>query len=115
MKPSTSRTATGSFMPDSPSSVRASLRSSVELRSRPKIAAPSVAETIEPSSSPSSMVRSKSHAAANPVTTAVARVPATASPIEGRSTGRISRKPAVSPPSNRISDRAMTPIPRASS
>ena len=42
MNPSTSRTATGSLRPDSPSSVRASRRRSVEPRSSAKIAAPSV-------------------------------------------------------------------------
>ena len=42
MKPSTSRTATGSLRPASPSSVRASRRRSVEPRSSAKIAAPSV-------------------------------------------------------------------------
>ena len=58
MKPMTSSTATGSFMPASPSSVRARRRLSVDPRSSAKIAAPSVADTIEPTSSPSSSVRS---------------------------------------------------------
>ena len=48
---------------------------SVEPRSSAKIAAPSVAARIEPSSIPSSVERSKSHAAARPVTTAVMIVP----------------------------------------
>ena len=67
MKPITSSTATGSLKPDSPSSVRASRRRSVEPRSSAKIAAPSVEATIAPSSSPSSVERSNSHAAASPV------------------------------------------------
>ena len=48
MKPITSSTATGSLRPDSPSSVRASRRRSVELRSSAKIAAPSVEARIAP-------------------------------------------------------------------
>ena len=75
MNPSTSSTATGSLKPDSPSSVRASLRRSVEPRSSAKIAAPSVAATIEPSSSPSSVEKSNSQAAARPVITAVSERP----------------------------------------
>jgi hypothetical protein len=45
----------------------------------------------------------------------VPSVPSTASESEGLSTGRISSKPAVRPPSNRISASATTPIVRASS
>jgi hypothetical protein len=47
LKPMTSRTATGSLRPASPSSVRATRRRSVEPRSTAKIAAPSVAATVE--------------------------------------------------------------------
>ena len=54
MQPSTSTTAIGSLMPDSPSSVRASRRRSVEPRSTANTAAASVAATVEPSSSASS-------------------------------------------------------------
>ena len=115
MKPSTSRIATGSLRPASPSSVRASLRFSVEPRSRAKIAAPSVVAMIEPSSIPSSVPRSRIHAAANPVTTAVAIVPIRERLIAEPSTGRISIRPEVRPPSNRIRARAMIPIVRASS
>ena len=115
MKPITSRTATGSLNPASPSSVRASLRRSVDSRSRAKIAAPSVDEMIAPSSMPSSVLRSNSHDAAKPQITAVPSVPTTASSSDGRSTGRISSKPADSPPSKRISASATTPIVRASS
>ena len=115
MKPSTSRTATGSLNPDSPSRVVARRRLSVEPRSSAKIAAPSVAARIEPSSIPLSVERSKSHAAARPVTTAVMIVPTMASDSAGASTGRISSRPGVSPPSKRIRASAMIPIRRASS
>ena len=115
MNPITSSTATGSLKPASPSSVRATLRRSVDPRSSAKIAAPSVEATIEPSSSPSSVPRSNSQTAAMPVIAAVAKVPTTARLIAGRSTGRISSKPAISPPSNRISASATIPIVRASS
>ena len=113
MKPSTSSTATGSLKPASPSSVRASLRRSVEPRSTAKIAALSVDARIAPSSSPSSVEKSNSQAAASPVITAVISVPTIARATAGRSTGRISAKPALSPPSNRISARAITPMRRA--
>ncbi len=115
MKPRTSSTATGSFMPASPSSVRASRRLSVEPRSSAKIAAPSVADTMEPTSRPCSSVKSSSHAAARPVTIAVISVPSTARLSADPSTGRISPKPAARPPSNRISASAMMPIVCASS
>ena len=65
MNPSTSRIATGSLKPASASSVRASRRRRVEVRSSEKMAAPSVAARIDPSSSPSSVDRSKSQIAAN--------------------------------------------------
>ena len=113
MKPITSSTATGSLNPASPSSVRASRRRSVEPRSSANIAAPSVDAMIEPSSSPSSVSRSNSQTAAMPVIAAVARVPTRASEMAGLSTGRISSKPAISPPSNRISASATMPIVRA--
>ncbi len=115
MNPRTSRTAIGSLRPDSASSVLASLRSSVEERSSAKIAAPSVDASTAPSSRPSSVVRSNSQEAASPVTTAVATVPMTASEIAVGSTGRISNRPDVRPPSNRISASATIPIVRASS
>ena len=115
MKPITSSTATGSFKPASPSSVRASLRFSVEPRSTEKTAAPSVAARIEPSSRPSSAEKSNSQEAVSPAITAVASVPRKARLSEGRSTGRISPQPDPRPPSNRISARAMTPTVRASS
>ena len=115
MKPTTSSTATGSFIPASPSSVRASLRRSVDPRNRAKMAAPSVADTIEPTSSPSSVVRSNNHAATRPAITAVTSVPTSARPIASLRTGRISRNPAVRPPSNRISASATTPMVRARS
>ena len=50
-----------------------------------------------------------------PVTTAVATVPSTASEIAVGSTGRISNRPDVRPPSNRIRASATIPIVRASS
>ena len=114
MKPTTSSTATGSFMPASPSSMRASRRLSEEPRSIAKIAAPSVEETIAPSSSPSSSVKSNSHVAARPQIAAVISVPRKARLRTGLSTGRSSSKPALSPPSNRISASATIPISRAS-
>src|SRR5215217_2938001 len=64
MNPSTSRTAIGSLKPASPSRVRSSRRRSPEPRSREKTAAPSVEATIEPSSNPSTSVKSNSHQAA---------------------------------------------------
>ncbi len=91
MNPSTSRMATGSLNPASPSSVRASLRLRVEPRSSANTAAPSVAARIEPSSSPSSNEKPSSQLAASPVRTAVTIVPSPASDSAGRSTGRISR------------------------
>ena len=114
MKPSTSRIATGSLKPDSPSSVVARRRLSVDPRSSAKIAAPSVAASTDPSSSPSSVERSKSHTAAKPVTAAVTIVPTMARLSAGVSTGRISSSPEVSPPSKRIRASAMIPIRRAS-
>jgi hypothetical protein len=114
MKPSTSSTAIGSLKPDSPSSVVARRRLSVEVRRSAKIAAPSVAARTEPSSRPSRVERSKSQTAANPVTAAVTIVPTIARLIAGASTGRISSSPEVSPPSKRISASAMIPMRRAS-
>ena len=61
------------------------------------MAAPSVEEMIAPISIPSSVLRSNSQAAAKPQMTAVPSVPKIASDSEGRSTGRISSKPAVQP------------------
>ena len=90
MKPSTSSTATGSFMPASPSSVRARRRLSVDPRSSAKIAAPSVADTIAPMSRPCSSVTSSSQCATIPVTIAVMSVPSVASATAEPSTGRIS-------------------------
>ena len=114
MKPSTSRTATGSLKPDSPSSVVARRRLSVDPRSSAKIAAPSVAASTDPSSRPLRVERSKSNTAAKPVTTAVTIVPTTARLSAGVSTGRISSSPEVRPPSKRIRASAMIPIRRAS-
>jgi hypothetical protein len=87
----------------------------VEPRSSEKIAAPSVEATIDPSRRPSSVLRSKSQIAAMPVRPAVTNVPTRARLMAGRSTGRISSNPAVSPPSNRITASATMPIERASS
>ena len=115
MKPSTRTMATGSFMPDSPSRIRARRFFSDDPRSTEKMAALSVAETIEPSSSPSSVVRSSSHAAARPTITACATVAKMASITLVRSTGRISPQPEARPPSNRMNTSAITPIVRASS
>ena len=115
MNPITSSTATGSLKPASPSSVRARRRRSLDSRSSAKIAAPSVEEMIAPSSMPWSVERSNSHAAAKPQITAVPIVPRIASESDPRRTGRISSKPAVRPPSNRINASATTPIVRASS
>ena len=61
------------------------------------------------------MEKSNSHAATSPVSTAVPIVPMKASRTAGRSTGPISAHPDASPPSNRISASAITPIVRASS
>ena len=70
---------------------------------------------MEPSSRPSSVVRSNSQLAARPQIIAVPIVPTTASEIAVGSTGRTSSRPEVRPPSKRISARAMTPTVRASS
>ena len=67
MQPITSRIAIGSLRPDSPSSVRASRRRSVEPRSTANTAAASVAATVEPSSSAGSGSRSRISAAATAV------------------------------------------------
>ena len=115
MNPITSRIATGSLKPASASSVRARRRRSVDPRSSAKMAAPSVTERIAPRSSPSSVERSKSQTPAAPMIAAVTMVPTRASDSPGRSTGRISEKPATSPPSKRIAARAMMPMRRASS
>jgi hypothetical protein len=87
----------------------------VDPRRSPKIAAPSVTETMEPRSNPSSSERSKSQVATTPLIAAVISVPSPARLRDTPSTGRISGKPALSPPSNRISAKATTPIVRASS
>ena len=87
----------------------------LEPRSTEKIAALSVAATIEPMSIPSSIERSSSHAAVSPTPTAVRIVPANASERLVDSTGRISPQPALRPPSKRISATAMMPIVWASS
>ncbi len=108
-------TATGSFSPDSASSVRASFFLRVDPRSTEKIAALSVPATIEPSRKPSSQLRSRSRWAATPVSTAVPIVPSVASERLGATTLRMSSQPATRPPSNRISARAMIPIVRANS
>ena len=115
MKPTTSSSATGSFMPDSPSSARASRRRRREPRSTAKIAALSVAATAEPRIRPSSVPRSKSQIAAAPVISAVRTVPRVASETAVPSTGRISVQPALRPPSNRIRTRPMVPSVRVSS
>lgn len=106
--------ATGSFSPDSPSSVCASLRVSVEPRSSAKIAAPSVEDTVAPSSSPYVAEKPNRAAAERPTITAVMAVPAVANAVAAPSTGRRCRSPLVRPPSNRISPSEMTPIVRAS-
>ena len=110
MKPSTRNTATGSLKPASPSSVSASRRRSEDPCSSANTAAPSVEARIEPSSSPSSVDRSNSTAAARPVTTAVTAVPTTASPSDGRSTGAAPASPVARPPSKRIAASARTPM-----
>ena len=66
MKPTTSSSATGSFIPDSPSSERASLRSRFDPRSTAKIAALSVAAMAEPMIIPSRRLRSNSQVATTP-------------------------------------------------
>ncbi len=115
MKPVTSNSATGSFIPDSPSSERATLRRSFDPRSTAKIAAESVAAIAEPRISPSSVERSRIQAEANPAISAVRMVPSVPSEIAVASTGRISFQPAVSPPSNRIRTRPIVPRVRVSS
>ncbi len=75
MQPITSRIAIGSLRPDSPSSVRASRRGSVEPRSTANTAAASVAATVEPSSSAGSGSRSRMNAAATAVSAAVSERP----------------------------------------
>jgi hypothetical protein len=115
MQPMMRRIAIGSLMPDSPSSVRASLRRSVDPRSTAKTAAASVAATVDPSSSASTGSRSNSSAAGTAVSTAVPRVPRVASAIDVPITGRISVKPDDRPPSKRIRASATTPTWRANS
>ena len=115
MNPITSSRATGSFIPDSPSSERASRFFRVERRSTAKIAAESVAAIAAPTSIPSRVPRPKIHFAARPAATAVTVVPSVASDAAVPSTGRISDQPAVRPPSKRIRTRAIVPSVRASS
>src|SRR3954447_11687355 len=103
MQASTSRTATASLSPASPSRVRASMRRRVDPRRSAKIAAPSVAAMMLPTSSPSLVENPNRAAATSPVINAVRAVAANASAIDGARTGRISSKPALRPPSNRIS------------
>ena len=115
MNPVTSRTATGSFMPASPSSVRARRRRSVEPRSTAKIAAPSVDDTIAPMSRPCSRLMSNSRLAPKPTMIAVISVPTVARLNAGTNTGRISCQPDARPPSYRMSASAMIPTVWASS
>ena len=83
MQPITSRIAIGSLTPDSPSSVRAIQRRSVDPRSTANTAAASVAATVEPSISASQPVSSSnSHSAAIAVMPAVSSVPSVASAID---------------------------------
>ncbi len=84
-------------------------------RKTEKIAALSVQATIDPSSIPSSVLRSSSHDAVNPTRAAVTTVPRVASETLTPSTGLISFHPAASPPSKRISASATIPIVLASS
>ena len=114
MKPITSSRATGSFIPDSPSSERARRFSRVERRSTAKIAAESVAAIAAPTIIPSSTLMPKIQWAAMPAAQAVTTVPIVASDAAVPSTGRISGQPAVSPPSKRIRIRAIVPSVRAS-
>ena len=94
MKPSTSTIATGSFMPDSPSRIRARRFFSDDPRSTEKIAALSVAATIEPSSRPSSVLRSSSQRGGQPDDHGLGdRWRTMASITLVRSTGRISPQP----------------------
>jgi hypothetical protein len=83
------------------------------VRSSANVAAPSVDARIAPSSSPSSVDRSKSDDAARPQITAVMTVPTSASEIAVGSTGRTSSRPDVRPPSNRMTASAMIPTVRA--
>src|ERR1044072_3083447 len=78
MNPITSSGATGSFIPDSPSSERASRFSRVERRSTAKIAAESVAAIAAPTSIPSSVLRPKISLAPSPATPARTTVPTVA-------------------------------------
>ena len=115
MKPITSSRATGSFIPDSPSSARARRFFRVERRSTAKIAAESVAAIAAPTIIPSSTLMPKIQWAASPAAQAVIAVPIVAIEAAVPSTGRISPQPAVRPPSKRIRTRAIVPRVRASS
>ncbi len=99
MKPITSRIATGSLLPASPSRIWVRRCRSPEPRSRAKIAAASVEATIDPSSSPSSSESSKRSVAASPVMAAVSRVPSTAMLAATATTGRSFRTSVLRPPS----------------
>ena len=103
-----------SLSPASPSSARASRRRSVESRSTAKMAAPSVAAMMLPTSRPSLVENPNRAAAASPVITAVRTVPMMARLMATPSTGRISSNPAFSPPSKRIRASATIPTSRAS-
>ncbi len=112
MQPTTSSTATGSLMPDSPSRVRAIRRRRVDPRSTANTAAASVAATVEPSSSASSVSSSANTArAASPVSAAVSTVPTVASAIDTRDhrpdLRPAARQPALEQDQRQRDDRAV--------
>ena len=109
------KTAIGSFVPDSASSVCLTLASTGRPLSREKTAAASVEPTSAPINSATGQEKSSSRYATMAMIPVVARTPTVAS---DRAAGRIFRKCVhfvCKPPSNRISTSAIVPKRRACS
>ena len=110
MKPVTSSRATGSFIPDSPSSERASAlaqgRAAQDGEDRGRVGG---GDRGADDQSLRACRGRRARSAARPAITAVTTVPIVASETAVPSTGRISAQPAVRPPSKRIRTRPIVP------
>jgi hypothetical protein len=115
MMPIVRATAIGSLKPDSTERTLAIRRRMAVNRSAAKTAAASVEPTIAPSSKALDQLRSRSPYAQSPTTAAVTTTPTLLSVSAGTSARRSDRQSVVSPPSNRMATRPITPIARASS
>ena len=105
------KTANGSLLPDSTSSVAATRgrRRSPRAWSRKNTAAASVEATTAPTSSASIQPRPSAYVATGAVSAAVSRTPTVASTSAGASTLRKVAKRVRKPPSNRIRASATEP------